>query len=222
MRNLRQTIAGLALPLLLAAGASAQDSAPSFEQAQYEACLALIDRSPEAAYEEGLAWRAQGGGWPAMHCIALAQYALGQHGIAARRLESTAEGAVVATDATRAIILGQAGDAWIAAREYAFAERAFRRGLELAPGDAGLALGVAEALTQQEKWEEAEQAASHAIALDSAMVRAWRVRGQARLELGNLEGAASDLAEALGRDNEDIEALVLRGRINEARRLQGG
>lgn len=222
MRNLRQTIAGLALPLLLAASASAQDETPSFEQAQYEACLALIDRSPEAAYEEGLAWRAQGGGWPAMHCIALARYALGQHGIAARRLESTAEGAVVATDATRAIILGQAGDAWIAAREFAFAERAFRRGQELAADDAGLALGVAEALAQQEKWAEAEQAASHALALDSAMVRAWRVRGQARLELGNLEGAASDLAEALGRDNEDIDALVLRGRINEARRLQGG
>ena len=50
----------------------------------------------------------------------------------------------------------------------------------------------------------------------------WRVRAQARLEMGNLDGAADDLAETLGRDNEDIDALVLRGRINEARRLQGG
>ncbi len=222
MRILRQTIAGLCLPVLLAVSAKAQDGTPSFEQTQYEACLGLISQNAESAYEEGLAWRAQGGGWPSMHCIALAQYALGQHGIAARRLESTAEGAVVATDATRAIILGQSGDAWIAAREYAFAERAFRRGREFNPGDAGLALGVAEASALQEKWEEAEQAASEALQLDSSMVRAWRVRAQARFEQGNLDGAADDLAEALGRNNEDIDALVLRGRLNEARRLSGG
>lgn len=222
MRILRQTFAGLALPVLLTASLQAQEGEVSFEQAQYEACLALIPRNAEAAYEEGLAWRAQGGSWPAMHCIALAQYELGQHGIAARRLESTAEGAVVATDATRAIILGQAGDAWIAAREYAFAERAFRRGRDFNADDAGLALGVAEAAALQENWEAAEEAASEALRLDSSMVRAWRVRAQARFERGNLDGAADDLAETLGRDNEDIDALVLRGRINEARRLQGG
>lgn len=221
MRTLRQIIVGLALPAVLTFGAAAQDGTPSFEQAQYEACLALIDRNPEAAYEEGLAWRAQGGSWPALHCIALAQFQLGQHGIAARRLESTAEGAVVATDATRAIILGQAGDAWIAAREYAFAERAFRRGRDFNAGDPGLALGVAEAAALQEKWSEAESAANAALQLDSSMVRAWRVRAQARFELGNLDGAADDLAEALGRDNEDIDALVLRGRLNEARRIGG-
>ena len=90
MRILRQTLAGLALPVLLTTGLQAQKGEVSFEQAQYEACLALISRNAEAAYEEGLAWRAQGGSWPAMHCIALAQFELGQHGIAARRLESTA------------------------------------------------------------------------------------------------------------------------------------
>lgn len=222
MRILRQTFAGLALPVLLAAAATAQDSTPNFEQAQYEACLALIEQDDERAYEEGLAWRAQGGGWPAMHCIALAQLSMGQYGIAARRLESTAEGAVVATDATRAIILGQAGDAWLAAERPDFAERAFRRGLELTPHDAGLALGVAEAAAAQENWSEAEAAASTALDMDQSMVRAWRVRAEARLEQGNLDGAADDLAETLGRDNEDIAALVLRGRINEARRLSGG
>lgn len=207
--------AGLALP------AAAQDAEPGFEQAQHEACLDLINRNPEAAYEEGLAWRAQGGSWPAMHCIALSQVALGQYGIAARRLESTAEGAIVATDTTRAIMLGQAGDSWLAAGEPANAERAFRRGRDFDAEDAGLALGVAEAALQQERWDTAEQAAGEAVRLDAGLVRGWQARAQARLEQGNLDGAIADLDEALARDDENIEALLLRGRVNEVRRARG-
>lgn len=221
MRSFCGIVCGTALMLGLAGAASAQEAGSSFEQAQYEACLALINQSPESAYEEGLAWRAQGGSWPAMHCIALSQVAMGQYGIAARRLESTAEGAVVATDATRAIMLGQAGDSWMAAREYAFAERAFRRGRDFNTDDAGLALGVAQAALAQENWGAAEENASAALGLDSGLTTAWLVRAEARLGTGEYAGAAADIAEALARDDENIDALVLRGRINEARRTGG-
>ncbi|WP_382436788.1 hypothetical protein [Glycocaulis abyssi] len=210
-----------ALASALAAPVLAQEAGASFEQAQYEACLSLINQDPEMAYEEGLAWRAQGGSWPAMHCIALSQVALGQYGIAARRLESNAEGAVVATDETRAIMFGQAGDAWLAANEPANAQRAFRRGRDFASADAGLALGVAEAAALQENWSAAENAASEALDLDPTLVRGWQIRAQARLELGNLDGAAADIAEALAGNDENIDALVLRGRIAEARRTGG-
>ncbi|KPP81267.1 MAG: TPR repeat domain protein [Oceanicaulis sp. HLUCCA04] len=222
MRSFRGIVWGTALLAAIAAPAMAQEAGASFEQQQYEACLSLINDNAEAAYEEGLAWRAQGGGWPAMHCIALSQVALEQYGIAARRLETTAEGAIVATDATRAIILGQAGDAWLAAEEAANAERAFRRGRDFGPDDAGLALGVAEAAALQENWELAEEAASDAMRLDAGLARSWRVRAEARLQRGDLDGAASDIEQALARDDENIETLVLRGRINDARRLQEG
>lgn len=221
MRSFRRIILGTALLPVLAMPALAQEAGTSFEQAQYEACLDLINQNPEAAYEEGLAWRAQGGSWPAMHCIALSQVALGQYGIAARRLESTAEGAVVATDETRAIMLGQAGDAWLAAREPAHAGRAFRRGLDFSPADAGLALGVAEAALAESGWAAAATAASAALDISSTPARGWLIRATARLELGDLDGAAADIAEALARDDENIDALVLRGRINEARRTGG-
>lgn len=221
MRSICGILSATALLSGLAGPVLAQEAGSSFEQAQYEACLSLINQNAEAAYEEGLAWRAQGGSWPAMHCIALSQVALGQYGIAARRLESTAEGAVVATDATRAIMFGQAGDAWLAAGEPANAERAFRRGRDFASEDAGLALGVAEAAALQENWERAEAAAGEALRLDGTLVRGWQVRGQARLEQGNLDGAAADLNEALARDDENIEALLLRGRVNEVRRTRG-
>ncbi|HCY54395.1 MAG TPA: hypothetical protein DF715_02300 [Oceanicaulis sp.] len=221
MRSICGILSATALLSGLAGPALAQEAGASFEQVQYEACLNLINENPEAAYEEGLAWRAQGGSWPAMHCIALSQVALEQYGIAARRLESTAEGAVVATDATRAIMFGQAGDAWLAAGEPANAGRAFSRGRDFGPDDAGLALGVAEAAVLQENWDMAEQSASDAIRLDPALVRGWQIRAQAHLEQGNLDAAAADLGEALARDGENVEALVLRGRINEARRTGG-
>lgn len=222
MRSLCGMMCATALLAGLSAPAFAQEAGSSFEQVQYEACLDLINENPEAAYEEGLAWRAQGGSWPAMHCIALSQVALGQYGIAARRLESTAEGAVVATDATRAIMLGQSGDAWLAANEPANAERAFRRGRDFSPQDAGLALGVAEAALQQENWQLAETASAEALALDDALTRGWQVRARARLEQGDLDGAAADITQALTRDDENIDTLVLRGEINEARRTRGG
>lgn len=221
MRGFCGILCATTLASALAAPALAQEAGTSFEQAQYEACLSLINQDPEAAYEEGLAWRAQGGSWPAMHCIALSQVALGQYGIAARRLESNAEGAVVATDETRAIMFGQAGDAWLAANEPANAQRAFRRGRDFASSDAGLALGVAEAAALQENWSAAEDAASEALNLDHTLVRGWQVRAQARLELGNLDGAAADIGEALAGNDANIDALVLRGRINEARRTGG-
>ncbi|MGY6662337.1 MAG: tetratricopeptide repeat protein [Glycocaulis sp.] len=221
MRGICGILSAAALLAGHATPALAQEAGTSFEQAQYEACLNLINENPEAAYEEGLAWRAQGGSWPAMHCIALSQVALGQYGIAARRLESTAEGAVVATDETRAIMFGQAGDAWLAANEPANAERAFRRGRDFGPGDAGLALGVAEAAILRESWANAQTAAGDAIGLDAGLARGWQIRAQAHLEQGNLDAASADLNEALARDGENIEALVLRGRIAEARRTGG-
>lgn len=221
MHRLCGIVSAAALLSALAAAAQAQDAGPSFEQVQYEACLDLINDNPEAAYEEGLAWRAQGGSWPAMHCIALSQVALGQYGIAARRLESNAEGAIVATDATRAIMLGQSGDAWLAANEPANAERAFRRARDFAPDDAGLALGVAEAALRQENWALAEEASGEALELDDTSVRARQVRARARLNAGNLDGAASDIAAALSLDDDDIDSLVLRGEIAEAQRTRG-
>jgi tetratricopeptide (TPR) repeat protein len=211
-------LAGLGLSLISAATAQA---AIPVDQARYEACLAEIDSDPMAAYETGLAWQAQSGGWPAAHCTALAIIATGDVAEGARRLEVNAEGAVAAGSYARAVMSGRPGDAWLAAGEPAQALRAFTRGRDFAPDDAGLALGRSEAALEAGLYEVAEQAGDDAVALAPQSAEAYRLRGRARLELGALEAAEADMRAARERDPESIEVLLLRGDIVQARRAAG-
>jgi len=210
----------LALVLTLPGTALAQPDRP-VDQARYEACLAQIDTDPMAAYETGLAWQAQTGGWPAAHCTALAIVATGDYAEGARRLEINAEGAVAAQAYVRAVMFGQAGDAWLAAGEPVEALGAFTRGRDFAPGDLGLALGRAEAALEAGLFEVAEEAASEAVALDPQSSTAYRLRGRARLERGDLDAAEADMQDARALAPDNVEILLLRGDIREARRRAG-
>lgn len=187
---------------------------------RHAACLAAIGEDRENAYEEALAWRHQGGGWPAEHCVSLALMALDHPGPGAARLRAAAEGAHSASDMSRAIMFGQAGDGFLTAEEPQMAYDAFVRGLSFAPEDAGLRRGAAEAALALGDMEAAATAASLAleVAEDPAeQVKALRVRAQARLETGALDAAQADVNAARMLAPEDVELLLLRGRINEAR-----
>ncbi|GGE44631.1 hypothetical protein GCM10011367_19160 [Marinicauda pacifica] len=214
-------------PVMLALGLSAL-AAPAFgqsiravDQDRYEACIAEIDENALSAFETGLAWQAQSGGWPANHCIGLAIVATGDFAEGARRLEINAEGAVAAGDYARAVMFGQAGDAWLAAGEPHDALRAFTRGQEFLPRDPGLALGRAEAAIDAGLWEVAETAAQEAVRLDPDAAEGYRLRGRARLEQGQVGAAEDDMEMARDLDPDNIEVLLLRGDINEARRSDG-
>ena len=222
--------AALALAMLFSAGAAAQDApiqvnpaeagelAGADERARYEACLLRIAQEPEQAYEDGLAWTSQGGGWPARHCAALALAALGHPGEAGARMAVLGEETIAATDHTRAVLFGHAGDAFLEAQDWDAAANAFQRGLAFAPQDYGLAAGAAQARLSQGDAEAAERAATRAIAIDARGAEAWRLRAEARLRQGDLDAAQSDMTEARERAPDDVAILLLRGRINEARR----
>ncbi len=188
------------------------------EQARYEACLARIADEPEQAYEDGLAWTSQGGGWPARHCAALALVALGHAGEAGARMARLGEETIAASDRTRAVLFGHAGDAFLQVQAWSEAAGAFERGLAFAPQDYGLAAGVAQARLSQGDAEAAERAATRAAAIDPRGAEAWRLRAEARLLQGDLDAAESDMRQARERAPEDVAILLLRGRINEARR----
>lgn len=188
------------------------------DESRYRACLDRIAQEPAAAYEDALIWRAQGGGWPSEHCAGLAQIAEGWSATGAARLRATAEGATSASDMSRAILFGQAADGFMRARQFDDAARAFARGLDFAPRDAGLARGLADAAYASQDLEGAVAAADAALALNPGEPGALGVRAAARLELGALDEAAADLQQALAADPENVELLVLRGRLNEARR----
>jgi tetratricopeptide (TPR) repeat protein len=214
--RMRPAAAAIAAALMVSAPVYAQIGGP--DQVRHQACVEAIADDAEYAYEEALAWRSQGGGWPARHCVALALIALDEVEEGAARLQANAEGATGASDHTRAIMLGQAGEAWLSAGQPGEAAAAFERGLDFAPGDYGLALGVAEARLAGEDWERAEMAAGRAIAIDAGPAAAWRVRGEARLAMGRLDDAEADMRAGRERAPDEIDLLLLRGRINEARR----
>ena len=213
------------MPMLALAALALQVAAMDDPAERHATCLALISQDAELAYEEALAWRHQGGGWPAEHCVSLSLIALDQPGDGAARLRAAAEGAITATDMSRAIMFGQAGDGFLRAEAPQEALAAFQRGLDFAAEDAGLKRGVAEAALALSDAAAAERAAGAAYAgaaTDAARAKALELRAEARLALGALDQARDDVEAARAFAPEDIDILLLRGRINEAIRQQPG
>ncbi|VXC89357.1 conserved hypothetical protein [Oceanicaulis sp. 350] len=191
---------------------------PPSDQDRLETCLSAIQDDAEDAYEDALTWRHQGGGWPAEHCVSLALIALGQEAPGALRLREAALDAEMASDPSRAIMLGQSGDAFLAAEEYDQALISFTAGLDFAPDDAGLLSGLARTHLALEDFAAAEDAASRALSRSDASPSLWRLRAEARLGLQAYDEALSDIETARALAPDDIDILVLRGRIIDARR----
>ena len=199
-----------------------QASTPAGPSERYETCLQQIGVEADTAYEEALAWRHQGGGWPAEHCVFLALIALGEADAGATRLRAAAESAIAASDISRAIMFGQAGDGFLQAEDFMAARSAFERGLTFVDSDSGLYRGVAEAALAQSDFAGAEAAASQAFGLTGAatgQTEALRLRAESRLGLVRYEEALADVEAARVLSPDNIEILLLRGRIREAIRL---
>jgi tetratricopeptide (TPR) repeat protein len=197
--------------------ATALTPAPN-DQDRLQACLGAIQDDAEEAYEDALTWRHQGGGWPAEHCVSLALIALGQKAPGALRLREAALDADIASDLSRAIMLGQSGDAFLAAEEYDQALISYTAALEFAPHDSELLGGLARTYLALEAFADAEDTASRALSRNDASATLWRLRAEARLALRSYDQALSDIETARTLSPEDIDVLVLRGRIIDARR----
>lgn len=128
--------------LFLAALAAAAVPVSAYAQAQprlselpegqnYRICTQIAQETPEAGFEAAITWRDEGGGPPALHCVALALFGLGQVDEAAKRLEELALGMPDASDRERAAIFSQAGNAWLSLRQLERADADFKKALEL-------------------------------------------------------------------------------------------
>lgn len=211
------------MPTLVLAALALQVAAMDDPAQRHETCLSMISQDAELAYEEALAWRHQGGGWPSEHCVSLSLIALGHAEPGALRLRAAAEGAITASDMSRAIMFGQAGDGFLSAGAHAEALAAFQRGLDFAGADAGLHRGVAEAALALADAPLAARAASEAIAAsqaETARAEALRLRAEAYLAQGQTGPALEDVETARQFAPDNIDILLLRGRINEAIRQQ--
>lgn len=217
--------AGLALlgaALVFGGAGAASDTVWDAREAErYDACLAKTKTDPETAFEDGLAWRDEGGGSAARHCIALALWELGRLEEAAARLEAIAFAPDAGERTERATLLLQAGNAWLLATQASEAERAFSQGLLVKPGDPDLLIDRARAYAMLERPRDADEDLSQALEARPADPLALRLRADARLAVGRLNGAVEDVRAALAIAPDDIETLLVRGRIREAQRAAG-
>ncbi|XBQ16745.1 MAG: hypothetical protein ABL308_02460 [Oceanicaulis sp.] len=202
--------------LALSAASDMDEFKPADER--HAACLAGISENAETGYEDALAWRHMGGGWPAEHCVSLALMALGENEAGAARLRAAAEGAITATPESRALMFGQAGDGYMAAGLFEEAASAFERAADFAPEDSGMALGRAKAALALEDHAQAEEWGVRAASLNPERAEAYVVVGNARLAQRDLDGAESAMRAGREVAPENIDLLLLRGAINEARR----
>ncbi len=219
MRLLSTALTGA---FLLTSALHAQPTGAVAEQVRFSACLDRVERDADDALEEAQTWRMQGGGWPARHCEALSLIALGEMEVGAAILDDLA---IIPrpgnSQATRLAQLVAAGEAWSRAGRSEEAVASYSTGLTLAPENPHLLIARAKANLDLGDWQALNRDAEILVDTAPYLAESWSMRAQARLEGGDREAALADIEEARMRAPEDIDILVLRGRILEARRLAG-
>jgi regulator of sirC expression with transglutaminase-like and TPR domain len=196
---------------LLFLAAAAVSSSANFS---YDSCLKMADRHPDQAYEDAMAAKDDGGGIPAEHCAAVALVNLKEYGEAGKRLDELARRPGVESNELRALLLGQAGNAWILAGQPELAIASFTAALALLPGEAQFLVDRARASATLQKWAQAESDLTAALTAEPGSAEALVLRAGARRALNNLKGAVGDVTQALLLEPTNIEALVERGLIS--------
>jgi tetratricopeptide (TPR) repeat protein len=184
----------------------------------YEACTDLATNDPNAAFDQALEWRYEGGGPPAWHCAGLALVALGFHAEAGEVFERMARDMPPGYGALQAEVLGQAGQAWLRGGEPGRAVAVLDAALHIDARNPELLIDRAQALAAQGGFWEAIDDLSRAIELTATPGEAYGFRAAAYRHVGSLELAADDIARATALRPDDPVLLLERGNI---RRLTG-
>lgn len=213
------TIAALLLPLaLLQADAAAGAGSDRFSQ-----CLALIEQDPGRAYEEGMAWAAEGHPLNAYRCAALALIAQNRVEEGARRLESLAVALHPTQTALRAELLSQAGNAWLLAREPAQARSAFTRAIVTLESDPSqlpdLLIDRARAYAMERDWRHAEEDLSRSLDLRPDVALALRLRAAARMHQSSFDLAEADALAATQLEPDVVDNFLVLGHVRESKRI---
>jgi tetratricopeptide (TPR) repeat protein len=189
------------------------------EATRLDTCIARIDANPEEAYEDALAWSFEGNRPGARQCVALSLIALGQEAEGAARLEELANATDGGTLEQRALYLTQAGNAWLVAGAPEAAIVTLTNALKIVPGDPNLLVDRASAHIMLEQWTKAISDLDTALQSSPGFGTAHYLRAEARLGKGDLDLALEDVKAAMIAEPDNIDTLVLRGRVREAIRL---
>jgi len=197
--------------LLLAAALLRLGPAAAAPGSDYASCVSRTQRAPEEALTEAQAWRDQGGGLAARHCLALALVALRRYSDAAKELEALAGDVADKNEATRIGVLGQAGNAWLLAGRPERARPLFAAAIALSPDDPDLRIDRARAAGSLGDFDAALSDLDYAFAVDPERDDALALRASARRRLGDRERALEDAEMALIINPNNTGALLERG-----------
>jgi tetratricopeptide (TPR) repeat protein len=188
-RQLRRTIPVPALALAAALAMTPRAGAVE----TYEGCLDLVTGNPALAEAEAAEWARAGGGAAAGHCRALALMALGADLRAAELLVSIATDDRTIPDTVRATLLIDAGELFLGLGQIEAGRAVAARALQLAP-DPRPALALSARLKAEAgDWRGAVGDLDRALAGGAPDAELLVMRASARLKLGELVAARSDL-----------------------------
>ncbi|GAM96505.1 TPR repeat [alpha proteobacterium U9-1i] len=214
------TIAALLLPFALLQAEAAPDTIMG--PARFQQCVAAIDADATAAYEEAMAWAADGNSMYAYRCAAMAMVGQSRYAEGARRFESLATALGSHGDALRAELFSQAGNAWLLDRDPGRARSALTRAITLMQGDRtfmpDLLIDRARAYAQEGDYRHAEEDLSTALDMRANDALALRLRASARMHQNSFDLALADAEAAVAVDPTDVDSLLMRGHAIEARR----
>jgi tetratricopeptide (TPR) repeat protein len=210
------------LALLVAAPALAQTPRPvprlpsgvAAEGARYERCLAEAVKNPDDAFEDALAWAAEGGAEAARHCAAVALLYNEQPEAAAVRLEQLAQDMRLQPPARRAEVLAQAGRAWLEGRNSERAAAALTTALELSPDNAEIWIDRAEVYAAAANYWEAIDDLNRAIEFNRRRADAHAFRAAAYRLVNEQTLAMEDATKAVELDARLPDAWLERGILN--------
>ncbi|MFQ5785484.1 MAG: hypothetical protein ACE5H8_11770 [Alphaproteobacteria bacterium] len=214
---MRRSLAAVLLVLSAATLPAAAQQAAN-EESKYNACAAQARSDAEAAYDTALTWRDAGGGAPARHCMALALITMGRFAEAAEQLEALAQDMHETRPVLQGQLLGQAGQAWLRARNAERAVAALGGALEIDPKNIELLIDRALAFAARGAYWEAIDDLNAAADIEPGRAEIYAFRASAYRYVDAIELAAEDIDRSLRLKPGAPIALLERGNI---RRLRG-
>ena len=186
-------------------------------QAQYQACMSLLDRDPAGALDSAVEWEKQGGADAARHCKALALIRTGEVEDGALELERVAEAMPQAKAPLAAELFAQAGQAWIKAGNPQRALYAQNQGLKLNPKDVQLLIDRAMTYGTSGMYFEALDDLNVAAELTPEDPEVYAMRAAAYRQLETLDLAEENIDQALKLSPSHPGALLERGYLRRAK-----
>jgi len=186
------------------------------ESPEYERCLGMLATDPAGAGSFAGTWQTKGGGDAAAHCLALSMIALGEPAEGAALLERVAADEHVPA-AARAVIYGQAAQAWLMTGQANEANHDAALGLALSADDPDLLVEGAVAAAAAAHYQDAVDDLTRALAIDGRRADALIDRATALRHLGRLDAAEADIQRAIAIDPNNPEALLERGILRQRR-----